>query len=69
MSLSVSVRFKLSCPHHLRYNPESSGEGGIRAGCEICAQLFAAWKESIDLANRLVSLGDKICAVRMGKKA
>jgi hypothetical protein len=69
MSVLIAVRFKLTCPHHPRYNPESGGEGAIRAGCQICTEMFSVWKESIALNDRLVTLGEKTAAARLAAKA
>ena len=68
MSLLISVRYKLSCPKHPRYNPESGGEAAIKGGCEICAAMHAAWRKAQQMLEELYRLGEKIVGARRAAK-
>jgi hypothetical protein len=53
MSLRIELKVSGSCPRHPRYDPEKTGEGGIKAGCGLCYSLLALFRDTQMLERKL----------------
>jgi len=58
LRLKLTKRVKGSCPVHPRYNPASSGEGGIIGNCTKCSELFDLFRafKTVEAALRNLDL-------------
>lgn len=55
MSIKISIRARLTCPAHTRYDPAKQREGGIVGGCLRCHELYSLQLRVEDLATEIVN--------------
>lgn len=51
MAITLSFRksSRLSCPRHIRFNPDLQGEGAIRGACPGCRAVYEAYRAFLKL--------------------
>jgi hypothetical protein len=59
LKLKISRRINATCPTHPRYNPETSGQRGIRGGCPVCNDIFTLFRSRMTLEAAARDFEDK----------
>jgi hypothetical protein len=47
--MTLRLNIKLTCPRHRNYDPQKSGEAGIKAGCTDCYRMLRVYRAVIAL--------------------
>jgi hypothetical protein len=42
--VTLRLNLKITCPRHRKYDPQKSGEAGIKAGCAECYRMLRVYK-------------------------
>ena len=55
LNMKAGKPVRLTCPKkgHSRYNPQAEGQNGIKSGCAICTQIYAAFGASMKLYSEV----------------
>jgi len=52
----INGRIKMKCNKHLLYNPEKTGQAGIRGGCLKCEEIYRVYQNFVNVQAALKTL-------------
>lgn len=53
MALQIKLKWKGHCERHPKYNPEKTGQGGIRGGCPQCESLLEIFNATLGVKKSI----------------